>query len=72
MPNDSDKDDLIFESMITASKVPVSEEEKRALRNAYTSLMDLASKTRKPGRAWDIRMLPIFAPEAPKGINDDC
>ena len=71
MPNDSDKDDLIFESMITASKVPVSEEEKRALRNAYTSLMDLASKTRKPGRAWDVRMLPIFAPGAPKGINDD-
>tara|TARA_Y100001936_G_scaffold239315_1_gene272202 strand:+ start:1582 stop:1800 length:219 start_codon:yes stop_codon:yes gene_type:complete len=72
MPKYTDKNDLIFESMIQASKVPVSTEEKKALYDAYHSLMKLASKTRQSSRAWDVRMLPIFTPKIPKGGSDDC
>ncbi|MBK19098.1 MAG: hypothetical protein CMM52_09730 [Rhodospirillaceae bacterium] len=60
-------DDGMFEGLIRASGVPVSEEEKQNLRKAYASLMGLAAKTRKPGRSWDVRMLPIFMPKPPKG-----
>ena len=44
----------------------VSTEEKKALYDAYNSLMELASKTRQSNRAWDVRMLPIFTPKIPK------
>tara|TARA_A100001037_G_scaffold173172_1_gene155449 strand:+ start:243 stop:461 length:219 start_codon:yes stop_codon:yes gene_type:complete len=71
MPKYNDNNDLIFNSMIQASKVPVSTEEKKALYDAYNTLMELASKTRKSGRAWDVRMLPIFTPKIPKGGSDN-
>ncbi len=60
-------DEKIFEGLIGASGVPVSNQEKSELRKAYSSLMTLAKKTRKPGRGWDVRMLPVYSPKPPKG-----
>ena len=60
-------DDVMFEGLIRASGVPVSDQEKQDLRKAYSSLMGLAARTRKPGRSWDVRMLPVFSPKPPKG-----
>ena len=59
--------DISFEGLIKASGIPVSDQEKRDLRKAYSSLMGLATRTRKPGRRWDVRMLPVYSPKAPKG-----
>ncbi len=60
-------DDVIFEGLIKASGVPVSDQEKRDLRKAYSSLMGLAARTRKPARSWETRMLPVYSPKPPKG-----
>ena len=59
-------DDVIFEGLIRTSGVPVSNQEKQDLRKAYSSLMGLAAKTRKPGRSWDVRMLSVYSPKPPK------
>ena len=58
--------DALFEGLVAASKVPVSAEERKNLRAAFSSLMDLAAKTRKPGRHWETRPLPYYAPKAPE------
>ena len=60
-------EDAIFEGLIRASGVPVSDQEKKDLRKAYSSLMGLATRTRKPDRSWDVRMLPVYSPKPPKG-----
>ena len=62
-------DDVMFEGLIRASGVPVSNQEKQNLRKAYSSLMGLAARTRKPGRSWDVRMLPVLSPKPPKGSS---
>ena len=55
----------MFEALIEASGVPVSEDEKAELRKTYFTLMDLAERTRRPGRSWEVRTLPHFTPPAP-------
>ena len=57
--------DAMFEALIDASGVPVSEDEKSDLRKTYTTLMKLAARTRRPGRSWEIRTLPHFTPPVP-------
>lgn len=57
--------DAMFEALIDASGVPVSEEEKEDLRKTYGALMKLAGRTRRPGRSWEVRTLPHFTPPAP-------
>ena len=57
--------DAMFEALIDASDVPVSEDEKSDLRKTYTTLMKLAARTRRPGRSWEVRMLPHFTPPVP-------
>ena len=57
--------DAMFEALIEASGVPVSEDEKADLRTTYATLMQLAERTRRPGRSWEIRTLPHFTPPAP-------
>ena len=59
-------DDVMFEGLVRASGVPISDQEKQDLRKAYSSLMGLAARTRKPGRRWDVRMLPVFSPKPPR------
>ena len=63
--NPADNESL-FEGLVEASGVPVSDEEKKNLRTAFSSLMDLAARTRKPGRKWETRPLPFFVPKPPK------
>lgn len=58
-------DDAVFEGMIRASGVPVSEEEKRNLRTAYAALREMAARVRNPGRSWETRMMPFFTPKPP-------
>ena len=58
-------DDAVFEGMVRASGVPVTEAEKKNLRTAYSALMGMAAKVRKPGRSWAIRMMPNFTPKPP-------
>jgi hypothetical protein len=58
-------DDAVFEGMIRASGVPVTDEEKNNLRTAYSALMGMAAQVRKPGRSWDIRMMPNATPKPP-------
>ncbi len=57
--------DAMFEALIDASGVPVSEDEKSDLRKTYATLMKLAARTRRPGRSWEVRMLPHFTPPVP-------
>ncbi len=57
--------DAMFDALIEASGVPVSEDEKADLRKTYFTLMDLAERTRRPGRSWEVRTLPHFTPPAP-------
>ena len=59
------KEDAMFEALIEASGVPVSDDEKADLRKTYTTLMKLAARTRRPGRSWEVRTLPHFTPPAP-------
>ncbi|MBT5051454.1 MAG: hypothetical protein HOK30_11200 [Rhodospirillaceae bacterium] len=66
--NDSPaNNDTLFEGLVAASRVPLSAEEKKNLRAAFSSLMDLAAQTRKPGRPWETRPLPYYTPAPPKG-----
>ena len=58
-------DDRIFDGMVRASCVPVTDEEKKNLRTAYSALMRMAAQVRKPGRSWEIRMMPNFTPKPP-------
>lgn len=68
--NDNPADnDALFEGLVAASRVPVSNEEKKNLRAAFSSLMDLAARTRKPGRRWETRPLPFYSPK-PTADND--
>ena len=62
-------DDLIFEGLIRASGVPVSKDEKIALRKAYSTLVKLSEMTRKTGRNWEMGMLPVYIPKPPKEEN---
>ncbi len=62
------KQDAMFEALIDASGVPVSEDEKADLRAAYSTLMKLAARTRRPARNWEVRTLPHFTPP---GSPDD-
>ena len=59
-------DDAIFEGMVRASGVPVTDVEKQNLRTAYSALMGMAAKVRKPGRSWEVRMMPNFTPKPPR------
>ena len=58
-------EDELFEALIRASGVPVRDDEKADLRKAYGALMELAGRTRRPGRSWEVRTLPHFVPEPP-------
>ncbi len=62
-------EDEMFEALITASGVPVRDDEKADLRKAYGSLMQLARLTRFPGRNWEVRTLPHFVPGPPEGAK---
>ena len=62
-------DDTVFEGMILASGVPVSDTEKKNLRTAYSALMAMAAQVRKPGRSWETRMMPNFTPKPPKAVD---
>ena len=62
-------EDEMFEALITASGVPVRDDEKADLRKAYGSLMHLARLTRFPGRNWEVRTLPHFVPGPPEGAK---
>ena len=59
-------EDLAFEALVRASKVPIGEAEKQELRRAYSALAALAARVRKPGRSWEVRMLPYFCPKRRK------
>jgi hypothetical protein len=59
-------DDAIFDGMVRASGVPVTDEERKNLRTAYSALMGMAAQVRKPGRSWEVRMMPNFTPKPPK------
>ena len=63
-------EDEMFEALITASGVPVQNDEMADLRKAYGSLMQLARLTRFPGRNWEVRTLPQFVPEPPEGTKE--
>ena len=63
--NSATDDDAVFEAMIRASGVPVTDEEKKNLRTAYAALMGMAAQVRKPGRSWEVRMMPNYTPEPP-------
>ena len=58
-------EDASFEALVNAAGVPLSEEEKRDLRKAYAVLAGLAHRARRPGRTWEVRMLPFWSPPAP-------
>lgn len=62
--------DALFEGLVAASRVPLSAEEKKNLRTAFSSLMDLAAQTRKSGRQWETRPLPFFVPKPPPTATD--
>ena len=68
MVNDQ-TEDALFEAMIAASGVPVSDEEMADLRKAYGALMALSARTRRPDRdrSWEVRMLPHYTPAPPEG-----
>jgi hypothetical protein len=59
-------DDAIFDAMVRASGVPVTDQEKKNLRTAYSALMGMAAQVRTPGRSWEVRMMPNFTPKPPK------
>ena len=59
-------DDTVFEAMVQASGVPVTDAERQNLRTAYSALMTMAAQVRKPGRSWDVRMMPSATPRPPK------
>ena len=63
--------DAVFDAMVRASGVPVSDTEKKNLRVAYSALMGLAAKVRKPGRSWETRMMPNFTPKPPPAPGQD-
>ncbi len=63
-------EDEMFEALIRASGVPVRDDEKADLRKAYGSLMQLAQRTRLPGRNWEVRILPHFVPGPPEGAKE--
>ena len=58
-------DDAIFDGMVRASGVPVTDEERKNLRTAFSALMAMAAQVRKPGRSWEVRMMPNFTPKPP-------
>ena len=64
-------EDAMFEALIRASGVPVSDDEKVELRKAYAALMRLARRTRRPDRPrpWEVRTLPHYTPRA--SADDD-
>lgn len=62
-------DDTIFEGMVRASGVPVTDEEEKNLRTAFSALMAMAAQVRRPGRGWDVRMMPNATPKPPKANN---
>ncbi len=63
-------EDDMFEALITASGVPVQDDEKADLRKAYGTLMQLAQRTRHPGRNWEVRTLPHYVPGPPEGTTE--
>ncbi len=63
-------EDDMFEALITASGVPVQDDERADLRKAYGSLMNLARLTRLPGRNWEVRTLPQYVPDLPEGETE--
>ena len=63
-------EDEMFEALIKASVVPVSDDERADLRKAYGLLMKLAQRTRRPGRSWEVRTLPHFVPGPPEGAGE--
>ena len=58
-------DDAVFEGMIRASGVPVTDEERKNLRTAFSALTAMAAQVRKPSRSWEVRMMPNFTPKPP-------
>jgi hypothetical protein len=62
-------EDAIFEGMVRASGVPVTDRERKNLRTAYSALMGMAAQVRKSGRSWEVRMMPNFTPKPP-GADD--
>ena len=58
-------DDAVFDAMVRASGVPVTDQEKENLRTAYSALMGMAAQVRTPGRSWEVRMMPNFTPKPP-------
>jgi hypothetical protein len=59
-------DDAIFEGMVRASGVPVTDAERKNLRTAYSALMGMAAQVRTPGRSWEVRMMPNATPKPPQ------
>ena len=57
--------DALFNSMINASGVEISDSEKKDLRKAYSALMILAERARPKTkeRPWEIRMTPYYTPK---------
>jgi len=55
----------LFNSLVDAAGVPISDKERTNLRLAYATLMELAARTRKQGRQWEVRPLPFFVPKLP-------
>ncbi len=63
-------EDEMFDALINASGVPVRDDERADLRKAYGSLMNLAKRTRVPGRNWEVRTLPHYVPGPPEGAKE--
>ena len=63
-------DDAVFEGMIRVSGVPVTDEEQKNLRTAYSALMGMAAKVRKKGRSWEVRMMPNCTPKPPTTTDE--
>ena len=57
--------DALFNSLVEASGVEISENEKKDLRKAYSALMSLAERARPKTkeRPWEIRMAPYYTPK---------
>ena len=64
-------DDAVFDGMVRASGVPITDTERQNLRTAFSALMGMAAQVRKPGRSWEVRMMPNFTPKPPKTPKAD-
>lgn len=62
--------DAVFEGLIAASGVPVTDAERARLRTAFDTLETLAERVRDPMRDWRVKPMPSFAATPRPGQGD--